>query len=201
MPDDKVPSYMKVLWEGLNQDPLQISPEQRRIEAGKLHRTQEWRFKLGIGWVLSATVSLIAFIVVLGIKDHEPIQQIVMETFVVGFVTTLMFTLQWRRPDRLKPDLSPAESLRSYRAALVRERAFYWGWVRIGLLVIGGVGQLFFLALAVRRARSVLPTSLLTAFWFALIVFSVRLGRSRTRILRRRIDALDESLNKEKEGL
>ena len=38
MPDEKVPNYMKVLWEGLNTDPFRISPEQLRMEAEKLNK-------------------------------------------------------------------------------------------------------------------------------------------------------------------
>jgi hypothetical protein len=191
MPDDDVPNNLKVLWEGMNTNPLQISPERLRMEAEKLQKGLRRR---------SVGVRLVALLVIAGFgllitHFHSALQRVGSALAILGGID--MFVTQLRgRPARVIPDMGQTECIRFYRAALERQRNFHgagwFGWL-LRLTLPAGV-LTFCVGTALAAPAHATVIGLIAAVWLIMAARAVQLSRKLARMFQGRIDALDASL-------
>jgi len=191
MPDDDVPNNLKTLWEGMNTNPLQISPEGLRMEAEKLQKGLRRRAALVCGIALL----VIAAFALLLTHFHGFLQRIGSALAILGGIDMFVTQLR-RRPARGMPDVGQTECIRFYRAALERQRNFHRGtWVGWLLRLTLPTGVLIFCAgTALADPEHATVIGLIAAAWLIMAVRAVQLSRRLARMFQSRIDALDASL-------
>ena len=204
MPDEKVPNFMKVLWEGLNKDPFQISPEQLRMEAEKLNKGLRKRSIVGFIIVLYV-LAFPAFVLMRAPRHPEnaltPMQRIGFEVLILFGVYAAVESLR-KRPKRITSDMSQTECIRFYRASLESERDSNRGWRLVWPRLGSQLGLLVFIVgAALAHPEDALFTWPIFGASLILAGYGVRRDLRMARMFQGRIDALDESLKKEKERL
>jgi Flp pilus assembly pilin Flp len=190
MPDDDVPNNLKTLWEGMNTNPLHLSPDQLREEAEKLQKGLRKR---------SIVVRLVALLVIAGFAlllthFHSALQRIGSALAILGG-TDMFVTQLRRRPARVMPDTGQTECIRFYRAALERQRDFHrgtwFGWL-LRLTLPAGV-LIFCAGTALADPEHATVVGLIAAVWLIMAVRAVQLSLRLARMFQGRIDALDAS--------
>src|SRR5579864_1295746 len=134
MPGDYLPDDLKLLWQELSTNPLQLSPEQLRKEMEKLQRGLRRRFIIGGG----AALSVIAAWTFYFFLFPNWLQRIGSVLTILGAGYTIVQLKM--RPARAIPDVGKTDCTEFYRAELGRQRDFHrgkWFWSRLVIVLPG----------------------------------------------------------------
>ena len=186
MAGDYLPNDLKVLWQELTTNPVQLTLDDLRKEEGKLRKGIRKRSVVGGGAALIAGVLWAVFFFVF----PNVLQRI-------GSVLTVLGAgygiIQLRlRPGHVMPDMGETESIRFYRAELERQRDFHcawWLWSRLIILLPGPVVWMVGSVRAWPKAATLTWWTLAT--FLILAAIAVPLNLRLARQYQRRIDALD----------
>ena len=188
MAGDYLPNDLKVLWQELTTNPVQLTLDDLRKEEGKLRKRVGRRSVVGGGAALIVGVVFTVYFFVF----PNVLQRIgsVLTVVAAGF---LLIQLRMR-PARVMPDMGETESIRFYRAELERQRDFHrgrWLWSRLIILLPGPVVWMVGSVRAWPKATTLTWWTL--AAFLILAVIGVMLNLRLARQYQRRIDALDAS--------
>jgi hypothetical protein len=186
MAGDYLPDDLKVLWQELTTNPVQLTLDDLRKEEGKLRKGIRKRSVVGGGAALVTAVLWAVFFFVF----PNVLQRI-------GSVLTVLGAgygiIQLRlRPSHVMPDMGETESIRFYRAELERQRDFHrawWLWSRLIILLPGPVVWMVGSVRAWPKAATLTWWTLAT--FLILAAVAVPLNLRLARQYQRRIDALD----------
>jgi hypothetical protein len=186
MAGDYLPNDLKVLWQELTTNPVQLTLDDLRKEEGKLRKGIRKRSVVGGGAALIAGIIFAVYFFVF----PNVLQRIGSVLTVVG--AGFLFIQLRMRPARVMPDVGETESVRFYRAELERQRDFHrawWLWSRLIILLPGPVVWMVGSARAWPKAAPLTWWTL--AAFLILAAIAVPLNLRLARRYQRRIDALD----------
>ena len=189
MPGDYLPDDLKLLWQELSTNPLQLSPEQLQQEMEKLRKGLRRRFVIGGG----AALSVIAAWILYFFRFPNRLQLIGSILTVLG-AAFLLVQLKMS-PARTTPDVAETGCTEFYRAELERHRDFHrgkWFWSRLLVLLPGPL--VFWVGFAQAFPEIAWLIWLNLAAFLILAMIAVPLNLRLARRYQRRIDALDAVL-------
>lgn len=188
MAGDYLPNDLKVLWQELATNPVQITLDDLQEEEGKLRKGIRKRSVVGGGAALIGGVSYAFFFFLF----PNVLQRIGSVLTVLGAVYLL---IQLRmRPAGVMPDLGGTESIRFYRAELERQRDFHRGWWLWSRLIIILPGPVVWMVGSVQAYPQIAKFMWwVLATFLILAVIAVPLNLRLARQYQRRVDALDLS--------
>ena len=188
MAGDYLPNDLKVLWQELATNPVQLTLDDLRKEEGKLRKGIRKRSVVGGGLALIGIVLWAVFFFAV----PNVLQRIGSVLTVVGFGYLLIQILM--RPARVMPDVGETESIQFYRAELEQQRDFQrgrWLWSRLVIFLPGPVVWMVGLLRAYPEIATYMWCVLAT--YLILAIIAVPLNLRLARQYQRRIDALDVS--------
>jgi hypothetical protein len=186
MRSDYLANDLKQLWKELASNPVQLSPDDLRREAGKL------RIGLLLRNWFAAVVCFLAIVAYAFFFVHSRtvLERVGAALSIVGAANVIVQFL--KRPARSMPDSGATECIRFYRAELERQRDFHRGKGLFSWLLIFLPGPIVFnVAFALDRPQFASIVALQMAAMVIAAAIVVPLNLSMSRKYQRRIDALD----------
>jgi Mg2+/citrate symporter len=185
---DCLPEDLKSIWEELDTNPVQLSPDQLRRETTKLQKGLRRRSVMGVG----VCSFLIAGCTIFFFLFQNRLQRIGSVLTVAGAAYLLAQVLRMRA--RTVPDAVETDCVKFYRAKLERQRDFHrgkWFWSRMLMFTPGPV--IFCIGFAQAYPKLAAGIRLELVAFLILVVIAVPLNLRLARKYRRRIDALGRS--------
>lgn len=186
MRSDYLPDDLKRLWRELAATPVQVSPDDLRREALRLHsgvRLRNWFVVIVCGFIIAAYGFFC-------LRSRTALERIGSVLSIVGAANMIVQFLQ--RPARTIPDFGPTDSVRFYRAQLQRQRDFHLGkGIGPWLLPLLPGPIIFNLAVALDRPALAPIIELQMLPFLVAAVIVVPLNLSVARKYQRRLDVLD----------
>jgi hypothetical protein len=185
MRSDYLPDDLKRLWQELASNPVQVSPDDLRREAGRLRGG----VRLRNSFVVAVCCLIIAAYSLFTIRSRTALERVGAVLSIAGAANMIVQFL--KRPGRTIPDFGAIESISFYRAELERHRDFHRGkGIRSWLLPLLPGPIIFNLAFALDRPMFAPIVALQMAVFLiaAAIVFPLNLRMARK--YQRRLDAL-----------
>lgn len=188
MRSDYLPEDLKNIWQELETNSIQLSPEKIRNETALLRKGVGRRSVAGgaIGLFLIACFSLFFFIFPNWLQRAGSV-------LTVAGVVFLVVQVRMRRVLAI-PDSGATDCLNFYRAELERQRDFHrgkWFWSRMLVFMPGPI--VFMLGFAQAYPKLAAGIHLELAAFLILSVIAIPLNLRLARQYQCRIDALDQS--------
>jgi len=188
MRSDYLPEDLKRLWKELASNPVQVSADDLRREAGKLRGGVRLRnsFVVGVCCVIIAAYGMFS------IRSSTVLERTGAVLSIAGAINVIVQFL--KRPARTMPGLGAIESIRFYRGELERHRDFHRGkGIRSWLLPILPGPILFNLGFALDHPKMAPIIALQLAVFLLIAAIVIPLNLRMARRYQRRLDALDAS--------
>jgi len=188
MPGEYLPDDLKGLWKELASNPVEVSPEDLRREAGKLRNF----VRLRNAFVVGVCCFIIVAYCVFAYRSPTTLERIGAVLSIAGAANVIVQFL--RRRSRKMPESGAIESIHFYRTELERHRDFHRGKGIISWLLPLLPGPILFnVAFAVDRPMFAPIVELQMAGFLVIAALVVPVNLWFARKYQRRIDALDAS--------